>query len=287
MMSKNNRKGWDAVETCNLGAFLDAMVCGTNLHISVVFIGNTGGKHMQRPYHYVVHKKPVCVSKHKTQAGFSSCVRCRMTVQNYIARHGKSLSGYCKKGVYEHCAPVIYQGRTIAVIFIGNIYTGEDEQLRRLGSGVTQSLLDTMEHNYTKQDCENTARVIGDFICLLAEQHGMEEGNHDALMDGIKNYIRENYVYNFSLEDLAEIFGYNAKYLGRLFKHRTGTTVNKFCNMLRIEEAKRLLTETDMRITDIALQTGFNNISYFNYVFSGETGKSPGAYRSDIHDNKL
>ena len=275
------------MECCDLGTFLDALVCGTNLHISVVFSGKIGSEKMRRAYYQVKHIKPVCTAMRKTPEENDACIRCSMAVRKYIFRYGKPLAGYCKKGVYEYCAPVIYQGETIAVVFVGNVFTGEPEQMKRFEGRITQPLLDTMEHRYKPEDCERTARVVADFIRLLAERYGMEEGNHDVLMDSIKSYIRENYAYNFSLTDLAEIFGYNAKYLGRLFKHRTGTTVNVFCNTLRMEEAKRLLKETEMRITDIALQTGFNNISYFNYVFSQEMGMSPGAYRAAEHDNLL
>jgi len=268
------------VDCCDLGTFLDALVCGTNLHISVVFTGRPGSNIMRRGKHHVVHKKPVCAAMRKTQEGYSSCVRCRMAAQKYVSRHGKPLSGYCIKGVYEYCAPVTFRGETVAVIFIGNIYTGEPEQLMRFGKSLTPELLKTMEYKYTKADCIRTARVVNDFICLLAEQYGMGEVDHNGLSDSVKHYIRENYTYNFSLTDLAEIFGYNAKYLGRVFKSRTGTTVNAYCNTLRIAEAKRLLLETEMRITEIALEVGFNNISYFNYVFTRETGMSPSDYRS-------
>ncbi len=104
------------MECCDLGTFLDAMVCGTDLHISVVFTGRPGSEIMQRPYHHVVHKKPVCSAMRKLPDGNSSCVRCRMAVQKYVSRHGKPLAGYCQKGVFEYCAPVIWRGETVAVV---------------------------------------------------------------------------------------------------------------------------------------------------------------------------
>lgn len=280
-------KGVTKMECCDLGTFLDALVCGTDLHISVVFTGKPGSEIMQRPYHHVVHKKPVCAAMRKLPDGYSSCVRCRMAAQKYVSRHGRPLAGYCQKGVYEYCAPVIWRGETVAVTFIGNIYTGEAEQLKRFGSRLTPELLETMERKYTREDCVRTARVVSDFICLLADRFGMGEVDHDKLTDSVKSYIRENFSYNFSLTDLAELFGYNAKYLGRVFKSRTGTTINAYCNALRIGEAKRLLKETEMRITEIALETGFNNISYFNYVFVRQTGVSPSVYRSAQGENPL
>ena len=272
--------GVKRMDCCDLGSFLDALVCGTNLHISVVFAGKPGSGKMRRAYHHVVHRKPICIAMRKNQEGVNSCIRCRMTVQNYIIRHGKPMSGYCAKGVFEYCAPVLYRGEVIAVIFIGNIYTGAQEQKRRFGESLTPQLLETMEHRYSPADCANTAEVISSYIRMLADRYGLDDENNDSLMESIKSYIRDNYTYDFSVSELAEMFGYNAKYLGRLFKNRTGTTINAFCNTQRIIEAKKLLSETDMRITDIALHTGFNNISYFNYVFFQHTGVSPSVYRS-------
>lgn len=273
------------MDCCDLGTFLDALVCGTNLHISVVFAGKPGSGKMRRSYQYIVHKKPVCVAMRRTQEGYNSCVRCRMAVQNYIIRHGRPMSGYCKKGVYEYCAPVIYCGEVIAVIFIGNIYTGAEEQVNRFGEFLTPQMLATMEQKYSPADCAKTAQVISGYIRMLVDRYGLEEENKDSLMENIKSYIRDNYAYDFSVAELAEMFGYNAKYLGRLFKSRTGTSLNTFCNIQRVNEAKRLLSETQMRITDIALQTGFNNISYFNYVFMQQTGVSPGTYRNEESAN--
>ena len=273
-------RGGYRLDCCDLGTFLDTLVHGTNLHISVVFVGNSGSGKMSRGYHHIVHKKPICLYLRKGQNGLATCMRCRMTVQNYVARHNKPLCGYCTKGVYEYCSPVVYQGKVIAVTFIGNILTGEKRQFDLLGDGIPQTLLDSMEKKYTHDDCVKTAAVVAGYIRLLADRYGLEEEDHDDLIEGVKGYIRENFSYDISGAELAGIFGYNAKYLGRLFKSRAGITVTEYCNQLRIAEAKRLLEDTDMRITDIALQVGFNNITYFNYVFSKQTALSPGEYRT-------
>jgi YesN/AraC family two-component response regulator len=61
-----------------------------------------------------------------------------------------------------------------------------------------------------------------------------------------------------------------------------GLTFKQLINKMRIEEAKRMLKETDLRIIDIALNLGFNNISYFNNIFKANEGETP----SDFRDSK-
>ena len=57
-------------------------------------------------------------------------------------------------------------------------------------------------------------------------------------------------------------------------------TLKRLANKMRMEEAKRLLRETDLRITDIALELGFNNITYFNHLFKDTVGIAPSEFRN-------
>ena len=81
------------------------------------------------------------------------------------------------------------------------------------------------------------------------------------------------------MTSLAATFNYNEKYLGRLFKAKTGQTISEYCNSRKIGNAKQLLKHSRLSISDIAAQTGFNNVTYFNRTFKKITGKSPQEYR--------
>ena len=100
---------------------------------------------------------------------------------------------------------------------------------------------------------------------------------------GFKNYVWFiSLGYGFSMEELASAFHYSEKYLGRMFKQRTGQTVKAYCNRLKVERAKQLLINTDMSMQDIAMQTGFSSTTYFDRIFAGITGVSPREYRSAV-----
>lgn len=80
-------------------------------------------------------------------------------------------------------------------------------------------------------------------------------------------YIQEHAAANLTLEDLAEQAGFSKFYFSRLFKQVAGMSFVDYLNACRVDEVERRLFEKDTSITEIALASGFNNISTFNRVF--------------------
>jgi YesN/AraC family two-component response regulator len=190
------------------------------------------------------------------------------------------LGGFCTKGVYEYCRPVVRNAEVLAVIFVENILTDSEQQRYRLFQHVDASLLDTMQTHFTEQDCIRTADILESYILFLLDRYGDTTFiPTDGLIENIKSYIAENLLYDFSMKDLSAVFNYNEKYLGRLFKRKTGHTVKEYCNAAKVERAKALLSNYSLRICDVATRAGFNNVTYFNCVFHHITGVSPHAFR--------
>jgi len=94
-------------------------------------------------------------------------------------------------------------------------------------------------------------------------------------------YIRLHYSEQINLKKVAKKFFVNASYLGRTFQKTVGVSFNEYVNQLRIDEAKRLLLQTDKLIYEIASQVGFLESSYFVVKFTQEVGKSPTEYRNE------
>lgn len=67
--------------------------------------------------------------------------------------------------------------------------------------------------------------------------------------------------------------------MGRLFSREMNISFNKYCLMLRLQKAERLLLETADKVIDIAIVCGFDSISYFNRSFKEQYGMSPSDYR--------
>lgn len=92
-------------------------------------------------------------------------------------------------------------------------------------------------------------------------------------------YISQNFSKSLTLDEVADHVHLNPAYFSTLFKQSTGSSFKEYLNMVRIEESKRLLSNTDYSIIDISLATGFEDQSYFSKVFKKYTGLTPKQYR--------
>ena len=92
-------------------------------------------------------------------------------------------------------------------------------------------------------------------------------------------YIARHFSEEISLAKVSEELHVNPSYLSMLFKQVTGVTFKEHLNRIRIEEAERLLTNTDYPILEIAIACGYRDQSYFTKVFKKYTGLTPRQYR--------
>ena len=98
----------------------------------------------------------------------------------------------------------------------------------------------------------------------------------------ILDWISENFTSNISLSDLAREFGYEYHYISRLLNQTYNINFNHLVNSYRTEKAAVLLFETDLPITQIVTQSGFQSIRNFNLVFHKITGRRPCDYRKNL-----
>jgi AraC-like DNA-binding protein len=92
-------------------------------------------------------------------------------------------------------------------------------------------------------------------------------------------YIHENYSEPITRDQLANFVSVSPRYLTRCFREETGLTPITYLNRYRVSEAKRMLLQGDLSVTEVALQVGFYNSNYFGRLFKREVGISPGEYQ--------
>ena len=95
----------------------------------------------------------------------------------------------------------------------------------------------------------------------------------------IVSYIEEHYQEPVSLQQLADAIPCNSQYLCRFFREIAGISPIQYLISYRLEKACSLLSHTALPITEIAMDCGFDNISYFIRKFKECRGCTPGAYR--------
>lgn len=135
-----------------------------------------------------------------------------------------------------------------------------------------------------RQINQNTMGLL--FLLLLNYTERLEYKNKDdELIINVLRYAEENYV-NGSLTELAESLHYEFAWLSREIKNRTGKNYTRLVQERRLAQAEFLIKNSDIKISEIARQTGYDNISYFHRLFNKTYKMTPKKYRDLIRNNK-
>ncbi|WP_270227855.1 AraC family transcriptional regulator [Coprococcus aceti] len=120
-------------------------------------------------------------------------------------------------------------------------------------------------------------------VDLLVEYDQLEAKTGRAsggLEKEILIYIQDNYHEHISLAELSEHFHLSEKYMSRFFSERFHMTLTQYVNYVRLKYARHLLESTDLSVTEIAMKSGYPNVSYFIRKFSAAVGEPPLRYRN-------
>lgn len=117
-------------------------------------------------------------------------------------------------------------------------------------------------------------------LVKLIRNARIRETEDVPIVSTVKKIIKEGMERNISLDEISSSVNMSKYYLCHVFKKTTNMTLTDWKNYLRIERAKELLANTDLKILDIALLCGLNNASYFSEIFVKREKITPDAYRA-------
>lgn len=115
---------------------------------------------------------------------------------------------------------------------------------------------------------------------LKKPEQGVPQGmpNEAAPISRIKRYV-QTHLSTVSLLNAADHMQMNPAYLSRYFKEKTGENFVDYCKTVKLEKARQLLRETNMKIYEIANELGHTNAQHFGTVFRENEGMTPLEYR--------
>jgi YesN/AraC family two-component response regulator len=111
-------------------------------------------------------------------------------------------------------------------------------------------------------------------------QPAEEDESHNLLIQKVKAIIKEKLGEEISLRNIADEIGINHQYLSALFKECTGKNFSKYVTEKRIQNAKRLLKDTNLKIYEIAEMSGYRSMKHFANVFRENVNCTPSEYRN-------
>ena len=199
--------------------------------------------------------------------------------------HPVFLSGHFKSVFETKYLNPVTQNRNLELICI----RGESEQQRKILGKLRQ-----LSQLHAQPDVEfQTRNLLSEIWLLLIEEIKNADSsifrtppkNQDRILT-MMTFIQENYAEKLTLEEIADSAAVSTRECLRCFRTAIRQSPMEYLIEYRVQKAKKLLESTDLSITDIALQCGFNSNSYFTKLFHRSCGKTPNAYRKELQDLK-
>ena len=135
-------------------------------------------------------------------------------------------------------------------------------------------------------DAPGTAAGMGDGSgrsdTIPQSGHGLEDAGAARMAQAaetMREYIRNNYMKEISMQDAARVMNYSDAYFCKLFKQCFDQNFTSYLTNFRVNEAKKLLKNRNISVKDVGMQVGYYDSNYFAKVFKRITGMIPSEYR--------
>ena len=143
---------------------------------------------------------------------------------------------------------------------------------------------ESFDNAFATLSMENDIKLIKEFAqkFLMECTHAVssvKKAEENPIIKKVCAYVDENLSRDISLETAADFAGVSSFYLSKLFKEEKGETFINFISDKRLEQSRKLLSETTLSIKEITAQVGYNDQNYFSRIFKNKYGLSPKEYR--------
>ncbi len=164
------------------------------------------------------------------------------------------------------------------------------ESVLRRGPRIGTFILNAIEEQMKQPESSQTKRLLvrslfSHLIDLI--EHPLETPSKShALFEAVREHIEQHYHEPLTRESVAKHFYVSPNYLSQLFRKEGRIKFNEYLNHIRLERAKFLLIEYDMKVKEVAHRCGFTDSNYFCRVFRHQTARSPSEYRAQYSSSE-
>ncbi len=268
--------------------YADAFTRGTGLPLSL-----HAPESMQVIHHGRKQENPFCALMAKTNQSCAGCYALQCRLEQEAQLEPKTLK--CFAGLCETAVPVRVGDKLIAFLQTGQIllhrpdraqFNKIAQQLIEWGAQVDLKRVEEAFFNtrvLTKDQYESLIRLLTIFaehLSACGNALMLAQGPTEAPAIGqARRYIVDHSDDELSLGAVARVVNMSASYFSGKFKEATGINFVEFVARTRIEKARNLLQNPNLRVSEIAFDVGFQSLSQFNRSFKKVTGQAPGEYR--------
>ena len=161
--------------------------------------------------------------------------------------------------------------------------------VEKLGGDIKELYPEILQRSFIDEGIKNESdfrnKVSQVLTFALEYRDSKITGKYSDVILKAKRFIEENYAdQNTTLSSVAQAVCLSPNHFSTIFSQECKTTFIEYLTNVRIENAKRLMRETDMKGYDIAYECGFSDPHYFSYIFKKNTGLSPREYKVNLEE---
>jgi AraC-like DNA-binding protein/ligand-binding sensor protein len=250
----------------------------------------------QLPHCDSAHGSPFCVlmTEHSR-----SCAAC-LEIQDRLRREGQAAPATlrCFAGLTDTAVPVRLGNEVIGHLQTGQVLQRRPQKAqfakvaRQLVAWGLKVDLNRAEEAYfhtrviDPRQYQSTVRLLTIFaehLSMVSNQLVVQQDNAEPQMiHRARSFIREHHADDLGLGDVARAVNCSTFYFCKMFRKITGLHFTEYLARVRIEKAKNLLLNPNLRVSEIAYEVGFQSLTHFNRVFRRLVSQSPTEYRQQL-----
>ena len=250
----------------------------------------------QLPHHGQRKENPFCAMIAQKSSACAACLQVQQQLVEGATHEARTVT--CLNGLSETAVPVRLGDQLIGYLQTGQVFrkrptAAQFDRTTKLAEGwgldVDRSAMKTAYFNtrvLSAKEHEAVVKLLSIFaqhLSMVSNQVVVQQGNAEPpVITRAKNYIQAHQGEQLSLGQVAKAVNTSTYYFCKLFKRVTGVNFTDYVSRVRIEQAKNLLLNPNVRVGEIAYEVGFQSLTHFNRVFKRILGQSPTVYRSKL-----
>jgi AraC-like DNA-binding protein/ligand-binding sensor protein len=248
------------------------------------------------PHHGQRNESAFCAIMARKSKSCASCLKVQQKLAEIAGTEAGTVT--CSVGMCDSAVPVRLGERTLGTLQTGQVFKKKptEAQFQRVLAMAREWGIDLPEEQLreayfstrvmTPKQHDGVIKLLVIFaeqVASLSNQLIVERENAEppAIMRA-KAFITEHSSEELSLEQVARAVNMSSFYFCKMFKKFGGVNFTEYVSRIRIEKARNLLLNPNLRISEIAYEVGFQSLTHFNRVFKKVLGQSPTEFRAHL-----
>lgn len=237
-----------------------------------------------------------CALMAGTSRACAACLQMQQKLADSAQNEAQTLT--CAHGLCDTAVPVRLGDQVLGFLQTGQVFRKKPTQAqfertaKLAGEWGVQTDREQLREAYfdtrvlSPKQYDSMVKLLSLFaehLSMVSNQVAVQNQNAEPqVITRAKQYIQENQAEDLSLGQVAKAVNTSTFYFCKMFKKVTGINFTAYLSRVRIEKAKNLLLNPNLRISEIAYAVGFQSLTHFNRVFKKVLAQSPTEFRSQL-----